>query len=58
MLIYHHTYALQDPQGNIHMGENIARLAKAFNLNKGCLQRVATGERPHHKGWKAVEDNK
>jgi hypothetical protein len=46
-------YKLVSPSGSIHVTINLTEFCKDHKLNRQNLEKVAKGERNHHKGWTA-----
>lgn len=46
-------YKLVSPTGSIHVTINLTEFCKTHQLNRQNLEKVARGERNHHKGWVA-----
>lgn len=44
-------YKLVSPTGSIHVTINLTEFCKIYQLNRQNLEKVAKGERNHHKGW-------
>jgi len=45
-------YQLIDPHNNIIDIQNLFDFCKKNNLDQGCMTKVCSGQRKHHKGWK------
>jgi hypothetical protein len=41
-----------DPQNNSYLIQNLAKFCAENNLDSTCMNKVASGVNPHHKGWK------
>ena len=49
-------FALIDPNGVIHRGENIRRFAALHNLDPGGIHKVHMGDKASYRGWVADEE--
>lgn len=48
-------YKFIDPNGQIHIGENVREFARKMGLDAANMAHVYLGERSHHKGWRLAE---
>jgi len=45
------TWIMKDPEGRIHMVNNLKYFCEQNNLTDSAMHNVITGKRNHHKGW-------
>lgn len=46
-------YKLTDPNGKVYVIDGLVRFCNKHNLTHANITKVASGQRLHHKGWKA-----
>jgi len=51
------TCKLTDPNNNEYIVKNLTQFANSNNLQRSLLNKVSSGERKHHKGWKCEKLN-
>lgn len=49
-------FVLTAPDGNQHVGTNLAEFCEKNDLSKFAMYGVLSGKRPHHKGWTGSRD--
>lgn len=51
------SFSLIDPNGNLHEGKNLDKFCREHGLTRNSINRLETGTRKHHKGWKLARIN-